>query len=144
VAAQSESGKDKEYYSTIVELLRMFEQSLKNDISFEKICIPSTDDKRLMQVFASGSRVGYREKGVLFSDVKIIAPSIFPDGKLWYQVSWTPRHAASPPGKKWVNPQYIEPTAVEGEWEYALWDPTTQEYVEGANGKDEKPKNEAD
>jgi hypothetical protein len=83
----------------------------------------------LMQVFASGSRVCLREKGNLFSDIEIIAPTILPDGKLWYHVKCLPRHPYSPPAKRWVNPEYVEPSAVQGEWRYAWWDPKTQEYV---------------
>lgn len=56
-----------------------------------------------------------------------------PDGKLMYQVKCPPKHAASPPTKHWVNPEHLEPSAVDGEWEYALWDPVTQEYVKEAD-----------
>jgi len=130
VAAESESGTGGTYYKRIVERLMTFERSLKDEEFFEPPPMRGIEEGGLIQVFAPGSRVGVREKGVLFSDAVIIAPTIFPDGKLWYQVKCPPKHAASPPVKKWVNPEYIEPTAAEGDWEYALWDPKTQEYVQ--------------
>ena len=50
--------------------------------------------------------------------------------RLMYQVECPPKHAGSLPAKRWIAAEYLEATAEEGEWEYALWDTRTQDYVE--------------
>lgn len=134
VAAESETGTEKEFYMSVVRRLQVFEQSLQNASTLGALPMPEgLEGSGLLNVFGPGSRVGLREKGILFTDVEILMPTIMPDGKLMYQVKCPPKHAASPPTKHWVNPEHLEPSAADGEWEYALWDPVTQEYVEDAD-----------
>ena len=131
VAAESEKGSERKYYRGIVERLKAFEKSLQKQMEVEQVTVSGREGEcgGLMNVFTPGSRVGLREKGVLFSDIEIITPTIMPDGKLWYQVKCPPRHSGLTPTKRWVNPEFIETTAVDGEWNLAMWDPDTQEYV---------------
>ncbi len=87
-------------------------------------------DGEFLQVYAPGSRVGLRDKGVLFTEVEVVAPTIMPDGSLMYQVKCAPKHAGSAPAKRWVSPDFLEPSAECGEWSYVRWNPETEEFVE--------------
>ncbi len=50
------------------------------------------------------------------------------DSDLKYESN--PNHPGSLPAKSWVNPEFIESTAEDGEWIYALWDTELQDYIE--------------
>ncbi len=134
IAAESEIGNGKEFFKSLVERLKAFEKGLQEPIEMGLLPI-ITDDGNLLTVFTRGSRVAFRERGQLFTDVEILTPAIMPDGKLMYQIK-CPRKYPNPPVKRWVNPEYIESTAAEGEWAYALWNPVTQEYVEEEEQKE--------
>ncbi len=54
--------------------------------------------------------------------------------RLMYQVECPPRHPGSLPGRRWIGADYLEATAEEGEWEYALWDTQMQVYAESLDG----------
>jgi DEAD/DEAH box helicase domain-containing protein len=129
VASKAEDDKEQEYYREAITHLREFYGSVEEPDVGESVSIEQGAEDGLVQVFSSGSRIALREQGVLFTDVEIIAPTILPDGQLWYQVKCPPKHKKSAPTKRWVSPDFIETTAQEGEWGYALWDPSTQEYV---------------
>jgi DEAD/DEAH box helicase domain-containing protein len=87
-------------------------------------------DEGLRQVYAAGSKLGYREIGMLRDEVEIVAPTIMPDGSFMYQVKFVPTSAPRTPVKRWVNPDYLEALGDEGDWSFALWNPITGEYVD--------------
>lgn len=130
VAAEAEQGDTRTYYMEIIESLRQFSASLPSDATeLPRAPIPDTSGG-LLQVFAAGSRVEYREKGELYTEVEVVMPAVLPDGELAYQVKCQPRSVGGARPKRLLNAKYIEPSADDSEWSYALWDPDTQEYVD--------------
>lgn len=130
IAADSEEGRDAEYYRNLVNQLDNFYDGLQSFDPFE--LMPSTGEQPgTIRVFSPGSTVAYREKGALFLAVEVIAPTIWSDGKLWYQVKCPPKSPGATPVKRWVNSEFIEPSAEHGEWSYSLWNSETEEYVLG-------------
>ena len=82
----------------------------------------------LMNVFSEGSRVCYRQVGQIAVEVEVVQPAIIED-KLMYQIS-TPQKPGQRPSIRWVADNFIEPSADAGAWNYVLWDPISQQYVE--------------
>ena len=82
----------------------------------------------LMHVFLEGSRVCFQQAGQMAVEVEIIQPTIM-DDILMYQIATPPKPGQRPP-KRWVVAKYVEPSAEADSWSYALWDPTTEQYVE--------------
>lgn len=80
-----------------------------------------------LQVFTPGSRVCYREKGKIGSEVEIIQPTLM-IGKLMYQVQCARRAPAAAPVKQWISAEFLEPSAECGEWEYAWWNSSSEMY----------------
>ena len=78
------------------------------------------------QVFAEGSRVCYREQGMMATDVEIIEPTIR-DGALMYRVK-VPPIPGQPPMRRWVPAQKVEPSADADAWEYVWWNRETETY----------------
>ena len=130
VAGESEQGKEKAYYEEVVSNLGHFINGLESPEAGAELIKHDDTTGGYMQVFSEGSRVCLQEKGVLYTDVEIITPSIFPDGTLMYQVRCPKKHLEAAPGKRWVSADYIDNSANQSEWSYATWDPNTQEYVE--------------
>ena len=86
------------------------------------------------RVYAPGSRVGLREKGMLLAEVELIMPAVMPDGSFMYQAKFFPKHPPQSPVTRWVNADRLEPLGDDSEWSYAMWDPTTQQFVAEADG----------
>lgn len=82
---------------------------------------------KFQRAFTPGSRVSYRVKGNIGSEVEIIQPTIM-SGKLMYQVKCPPKPPSNNPAKQWVSAEFIEPTAGDGEWDYAWWNSETEVY----------------
>ena len=140
IGADSETGDERERRAAMVEHLRAFATTLGDSQA-----TPADQDPLpavaggMIQVFAPGSRVGLREQGVLFTDVRIVTAAMMPmppdnAERLMYQVECPPRYPGSAPTRRWIGADYLEATAEEGEWEYALWDTRTQSYVENGDG----------
>lgn len=79
------------------------------------------------RVFTPGSRVCYREMASVGCEVEIVRPTVM-QGKLMYQILCPPKFPSKPPIKQWVNAEFIEPTAGDGEWDQAWWNTETEEY----------------
>jgi len=143
IGADSETGDERERRAAMVEHLRAFTATLEEAQTTPGDQDPlPTVDGGIIQVFAPGSLVGLREQGVLFTDVRIITAAMMPmppddAERLMYQVQCPPRYAGSPPSRRWIAADYLEATAEEGEWEYALWDTRLQRYVENGEGAGE-------
>ena len=80
------------------------------------------------QVFTRGSRVCYRQAGVMAVDVEIIQPTMM-DGELMYQIRLQLHHSDTS-ARRWVSASAIEPSADADAWEYALWNRETETYEE--------------
>ena len=78
------------------------------------------------QVFAKGSRVCYRQAGLIASDVEIIEPTIM-DSVLMYRVSALPRPGEAPI-RRWVPASACEPSADADTWNYVWWNRETETY----------------
>lgn len=76
------------------------------------------------QVFTAGSRVLYREHGVIGSEVEIIQPTLM-DGTLMYQVK--PRRE-SKVKRRWVKASAVEPSGEADTWELAWWNRETETF----------------
>ncbi|MBX3705463.1 MAG: DEAD/DEAH box helicase [Pseudomonadales bacterium] len=130
VAVDSERGGDAAYYGDFLTKLGEFYDSLKSLDPFD-LSSTAEEPRGIIRVFSPGSTVGYREEGVLFTAVEVVAPTIMPaDRELWYQVRCPPKGPGAAPAKRWINSQFLEPSADHGEWSYSLWNPDTDEYVE--------------
>lgn len=130
IAADSEEDRDAEYYRNLVNQLNKFYDELQSFDPFE-LTTNVGEQSETIRVFSPGSTVAYREKGILFSEVEVIAPTIWNDGKLYYQVKCPPKSLGAAPAKRWVNSEFLEPSAEHGEWSYSLWDSKTEGYVSG-------------
>ena len=84
----------------------------------------------LMHVFVGGSRVCFPQAGQMAVEVEVIQPTIMND-TLIYQIA-TPPKPGQRPSKRWVAAKHVEPSAEADVWSYALWDPTTEQYVDQA------------
>ena len=82
----------------------------------------------LMHVFTAGSRVCYQNAGQMAVEVEVVQPTIM-EGKLMYQIV-APQKPGQLPSKRWVAGSYLEPSADAGYWDYGLWDPIAEQYVE--------------
>lgn len=87
------------------------------------------------QVFAEGSQVCYRERGLMATDVEIIEPTMR-DGNLMYRVK-VPPIPGQPPMRRWVVASNVEPSADADAWEYAWWNRETETYEDPPDTDDE-------
>ena len=132
VAIRDSDGEDEELdISTVLEVSEAVSTFLEHS-SIPDALENSFED--VMQVFTPSSRVCYHQAGQMATEVEILQPTII-NGALMYLIE-TPRKLGQAPGKTWVAANSVEPSAEAGEWSYALWDPTTQEYLqeEGEGG----------
>jgi hypothetical protein len=140
IGASIETCSERERRADMVERLWAVVEGSKE----AAVALPNDDllravDSGIVQVFAPGSRVGLREQGVLFTEVRIIKAAMMPMPpenfeRLMYQVECPPRYPGSPPGRRWIGADYLEATAEEGEWKYALWDTQMQVCADSLDG----------
>lgn len=83
----------------------------------------------LMHVFVEGSRVCFHQAGQMAVEVEIVQPTIMGEG-LMYQIA-VPSRLGQLPSKRWVSARHVEPSADAGSWSYGLWNPLTEQYVDG-------------
>lgn len=91
---------------------------------------------KYIRMFTPSSRVSYRDKGRLGSEVEIIRPTVM-DGKLMYQVKCPPKPPSNTRIKQWVAAEFIEPTAGDGEWDEAWWNSESEEYEDPPGSSDD-------
>ena len=129
--ARIEAGEKTTNWVKFLENLIEFETDLKEESGLSTFVDEGTpEDGALRRVYAPGSKVGLRQKGMLLTDVELIMPVLLPDGKFMYQAKfYTNRHMQSPV-TRWVNPDMLETLGDDSEWSYAMWDPNTQQVVE--------------
>ncbi|MEW6666666.1 MAG: helicase-related protein, partial [Thermodesulfobacteriota bacterium] len=132
VAADSEEGADRDRFREIVTQVRdayaTFVMGGVRTLDEPK----ETPSTGFLHVFRPGSRVCLRERGVIATDVEIIQPSMI-DGRLMYQVKCHPKYPNNPniaPVKRWVNAEWVEPSANGAEWDYEWWNTGTETYEE--------------
>ncbi len=125
---------DPEWQAFLEQLADSTAEFIEEETALERGLVLEGDvPGGLMRVYATGSRLGYREKGHLHDEVEIIAPGgVQPDGTLMYQVRFYPRNMPKSPVKRWVSSSYLEPLGDQDDWSYTLWNPETGEYVEEA------------
>lgn len=129
VAAGTERGADREHFENIVNLLRQSYEGFAEGGVAGIIDAKGPERTGYLHVFTPGSRVCLREKGAIATDVEILQPTII-EGKLMYQVKCPPRHAGMSPPKRWVNADFLEPSAEAAEWDYGWWNVETESYEE--------------
>ena len=79
------------------------------------------------QMFASGSRVCFRESGALSEDVTVIEPAMI-NGNLMYRVEVN--QSRGPALRRYIPYASVEPSADADTWEYQWWNRETQTYLE--------------
>ncbi len=131
-AIQNSDSKDEELDMSTVQAISKAVSAFSAPSSIPVAPVESHDG--VMQVFTRRSRVCYHQAGQMAMEVQVLQPTIM-EGNLMYQIE-TPPKPGQRPAKRWVAAKSIEPSAAEaGEWSYALWDPSTEEYVEENSGE---------
>lgn len=114
---------------SLAEKLATFFETLESAKPDEPDLSEHITESGCLQVYAQGSILGLKEGGSLVAEVEIIEPTVMADGKIYYRVKCRPQYVTQEPVKRWVKGDVLEPLADTGH-AYALWNPTTQEYVE--------------
>ena len=125
VAAGAESAQESDSFQSTVLSIR---EEFSGFSSMNPFAVDTSHDfpKGHEQVFAQGSRVCFRERGFIGTEVEIIQPTIM-DGKLMYQVQAQQRRGQSTM-KRWIPASAVEPSAEADTWEYAWWNRETETY----------------
>ena len=126
-AVASDSGDDEDTLKTVLPQIR--EEVAKFDVGgvVQKTTVAGPVGYDL--VFTEGSRVCRRQGGQMAVEVKIIQPTVWPDGNLMYQVE-IPQRLGQQPVKQWIPATAIEPSADADAWTYAWWNRATETYEE--------------
>lgn len=84
--AKIEAGGKPSSWVDFLDHLIAFEPDLiEQEFGLSPLVGESTpEDGALRRVYAPGSKVGFREQGMLLIDVELIMPAILPDGTFMY------------------------------------------------------------
>ena len=123
-AADSETDQDLNILGPVIELLKAEFANFTRGVLDSRSAQDSPTGYE--QVFTEGSRVCYREKGAIATDVEIIQPTMM-DGVLMYQVK-VPVRIGQASMRRWLMASAVEPSGESDAWEYGWWNRETEIY----------------
>ena len=127
-AVQSEGGYEANKLKNVIRRARKIYAAFGETDPFE-LANGADAPTGYIHAFTPGSRVCYREKGKIGTEVAVIQLTMM-DGDLRYQIEAPPKYSGSAPAKRWIGADFLEPSAESDQWEYAWWNVETETYEE--------------
>ena len=110
-----------------LHVLQRFSGGLSEQTSLSTELDSLDEDEVWMQVYSTGSVVGWRDKGPMHTEVVIREPAYDRSGQFGYRVECRQRPGTSPM-TRWVSNGFLDP--IGDDWSYQYWNPDTGEVRE--------------